>query len=638
LHIDLNDNQLYISSIDPKYFKSLNSMLSFWGFKLSENIFYSNSSNHKETMHKLINYCEKTNIPYTLSKQIETMVNQFSEIDSKFEATRQLCRDFKNGSSKVDKLEEIKTFLNNDIHRTLKGHQIKAACHLYLAQNGANFSVPGAGKTSVVVSVYEKLRKENEVNTLLVIGPPTCFSSWKDEFFETLGRKAKSIILAGGDKFLRKSNYEVLDDNKKFELYITSFQTLIYDVEEITNFLQNPLIKPFIVIDEAHYIKKLNGRWSTAAMALANHSDYKCILTGTPLPRSYSDFYNLFEFLWPNNTPISNHTKTLVEIVDSNDTSSQINDIFENEVGPLHFRVRKSDLSLADQIFHDPIIIEQNPIEKEIYSAINNRIINYEKEDFLKEVDLVNKLRRARIIRLRQAVSYPKLLISAMVNNPEQNSNYRESFSFSDSKIGEMIKTYDRLEIPNKINALMELVESLNKKSNKIIIWSSFVNSIKYISGYLSRHKIKNKYIIGEIPFIDDPLKNVESRNKIKNEFLDPSSGLDVLIANPAAFAESVSLHKTCKHAIYYDLSYNCAQFLQSIDRIHRVGGSETEESHYYFLQYKDSIDSDILTLLYNRRDRMYDLIEKDYSIYSMDMFEEDHEDLNAYERIFTKQ
>ena len=119
---------------------------------------------------------------------------------------------------------------------------------------------------------------------------------------------------------------------------------------------------------------------------------------------------------------------------------------------------------------------------------------------------------------------------------------------------------------------------------------------------------------------------------------MDPSSGLDVLIANPAAFAESVSLHKTCKHAIYYDLSYNCAQFLQSIDRIHRVGGSETEESHYYFLQYKDSIDSDILTLLYNRRDRMYDLIEKDYSIYSMDMFEEDHEDLNAYERIFTKQ
>ena len=80
---------------------------------------------------------------------------------------------------------------------------------------------------------------------------------------------------------------------------------------------------------------------------------------------------------------------------------------------------------------------------------------------------------------------------------------------------------------------------------------------------------------------------------------MDPSSGLDVLIANPAAFAESVSLHKTCKHAIYYDLSYNCAQFLQSLDRTHRVGGSEEIESHYYFLQYKNSIDVDILDLMF---------------------------------------
>ena len=92
-------------------------MLSFWVFKLSENIFYSNSSNHKETIHKLINYCEKTNIPFTLSKQIETMVNQFSEIDSKFEATRQLCRDFKNGSSEIDKLEEMFKLREKFMHK-----------------------------------------------------------------------------------------------------------------------------------------------------------------------------------------------------------------------------------------------------------------------------------------------------------------------------------------------------------------------------------------------------------------------------------------------------------------------------------------------------------------------------------------
>ena len=43
------------------------------------------------------------------------------------------------------------------------------------------------------------------------------------------------------------------------------------------------------------------------------------------------------------------------------------------------------------------------------------------------------------------------------------------------------------------------------------------------------------------------------------------------LIALPQACSESISLHKACQNAIYYDLNYNAAEFLQSLDRIHRV-------------------------------------------------------------------
>ena len=95
-----------------------------------------------------------------------------------------------------------------------------------------------------------------------------------------------------------------------------------------------------------------------------------------------------------------------------------------------------------------------------------------------------------------------------------------------------------------------------------------------------------------------------------------------------------ISLHKTCFHAIYYDLSYNCAQYLQSLDRIHRVGGSEKRQANYYFLQYEDSIDQDIITNLNEKAERMYSLIETDYNIYSLDMFTED-DDIDAYKRIF---
>ena len=112
------------------------------------------------------------------------------------------------------------------------------------------------------------------------------------------------------------------------------------------------------------------------------------------------------------------------------------------------------------------------------------------------------------------------------------------------------------------------------------------------------------------------------------------SSGIDILVANPAACAESISLHKSCSDAVYYDMSYNCAQYLQSLDRIHRVGGSEHKAAHYYVLQYEDSVDHDILLNVRNKAYNMSAVIDQDYAIYSLDMFAED-EELEAYDRLF---
>jgi len=126
------------------------------------------------------------------------------------------------------------------------------------------------------------------------------------------------------------------------------------------------------------------------------------------------------------------------------------------------------------------------------------------------------------------------------------------------------------------------------------------------------------------------------TREEIIQQFLRPDSGVDVLVANPAACAESISLHKSCSYAIYYDLSYNSAQYLQSLDRIHRVGGSENKTANYIFLHYENSIDTDILSNVRTKAENMSQVIDLDYAIYSLDMFDEDEEQ-GAYARIFNK-
>jgi hypothetical protein len=109
-----------------------------------------------------------------------------------------------------------------------------------------------------------------------------------------------------------------------------------------------------------------------------------------------------------------------------------------------------------------------------------------------------------------------------------------------------------------------------------------------------------------------------------------------VLVANPAACAESISLHKACSHAIYYDLSYNCAQYVQSMDRIHRVGGSESRPSHYYFLQYAQTIDKSILANVQRKAENMGRVIDQEFPVYTLDMFAGE-EELEAYEHLFRK-
>ena len=623
---DILDDKLVIRQIDSKLKPRHKSQLSDWGFTRDSKENYLRLDDNVDTiLPKVLKYFDKSNIEYFLTDSCKSLINEILKKTDWFRELIGAGRKFKEGEFDKEHFAEHLKFLNRNIPRKLKEHQIKASYHLYLMGNGANFSVPGSGKTTVVLCVYEKLRLQVKVNTLFVVGPPACFGPWKDEFKAVLGRKPSYNILAGGKKSQRKSEYYKSDDIS--ELYLTTFQTLLNDQNEVCTFFKNRKVNAFLVIDEAHYIKQVNGNWANAVLKIANYSKYRCVLTGTPIPNSYSDLYNLFEFLWPDNNPIGSENKARLQILEERKDYEAASEILEPSVGPLFYRVRKSELGLKPQIFHDPEILRMNPYERKVYDAITKKIRNYTKDDFLKNIELVAKLRRGRMIRLRQCLSYTKLLSTVI-------EDYDEDIIADESDLRYVIYNYDKLEIPSKLSYLINLVKIFQEKKEKVVIWAHFINTIRLIEKKFKGAGFYCKKIIGETPIERVSINEEETREKIINEFVDKESKLDILLANPAACAESISLHKACRNAIYYDLSYNCAQYLQSLDRIHRVGGSEENPAHYFFLQYEDTIDSDIINNLKTKAKKMYDIIEGDYNIYSLDMFE-DGDELTAYERLF---
>ena len=627
-HIMILDGRVIISDKAGEIAGRHRLQLNHWGFKFVPELksFEASPQDMNATLEKVLTYFSRYELSCSLAPEVTERREERVRVKGELGVALQRGAAVKDGDVTTHRPDDFIQFLTTNVQRKLKEHQLKAVLHLLAVGNGANFSVPGSGKTTVVLAAFLWLRHLNLVDALFVVGPPSCFGPWRDEYKAVAGREASVALLAGGDIEERRSKY-VASKDTVCELYLTSFQTLQRDWERVKRMFEARGLRFFLVVDEAHYIKQLDGAWANAVLNVTQHAARRCVLTGTPFPRTYCDAFNLFDVLWPQCPPLSDVDKIKIEAMAQKQQNVEAVATLSRTIGALFYRVRKTDLGLAPQKFHPPILVRMAKYEKRIYDAVVDRLKALSKEDYFRDIDLVMRIRRGRMMRLRQGVSYAKLLGSAVVD-------YDENLLAGDMSLADIITRYDELETPAKLETLMRLVGTLRANGEKVLIWSNFVQTLKLICSRLQLAGHGVRLIFGETPVEASSEYDELTREKIIAEFIDPSSGVDVLVANPAACAESISLHKTCSHAIYFDLSYNCAQYLQSLDRIHRVGGSEHKTSHYHFLQYEDTIDDDILSNLRRKSEQMGAIIDQDYPIYSLDMFTVDDE-LEAYERIF---
>ena len=62
--------------------------------------------------------------------------------------------------------------------------------------HGANFSVPGAGKTRVALAAFQARRDAGEIERLLVVAPKAAHESWVDELTACYGASPPSLCPA----------------------------------------------------------------------------------------------------------------------------------------------------------------------------------------------------------------------------------------------------------------------------------------------------------------------------------------------------------------------------------------------------------------------------------------------------------
>ena len=120
----------------------------------------------------------------------------------------------------------------------------------------------------------------------------------------------------------------------------------------------------------------------------------------------------------------------------------------------------------------------------------------------------------------------------------------------------------------------------------------------------------------------------LEEREINIKKFIDGE--YSVLISNPHTLAESVSLHKTCHDAVYFEYTFNLTHLLQSRDRIHRLGLPDGTKTTYYFAAIdgdefgSNSIDIKTLDRLKMKEERMLRAVESEQLFVKTESYKED--------------
>lgn len=595
----LNPNKIDIRDIQIKVFlRPLLEVCTNDNLEFKKNLNYVQM---KKALNTLVNYSTDADFElYTTDK----LKNYLDIMDLQLDKRRNLGIDIKEKVSYLlDKFNEFSNIVKQEMHRELRPMQMWNSFHIVSMIRSANFSVPGAGKTSIVYGAFAYLNRmaDCQVNKIIMIGPRNSFMSWKDEFKENFGDKKKmNVIDIQNEKY--KSRNDIIEElrynSANSNLILINYERLESLSEIIKEIIDE---KTMLVFDEIHKIKSITGVRAKAALKICERAKYKVALTGTPIPNSYVDIYNVLRILF--NEEFDNYFKlTPIELASADKKEIKANKINEL-IYPFYCRTTKKDLNIPAP--NDPKIeiAEMNDKEKILFEAIRK---------------MYGKNILTLYIRLLQAATTPELLLTKISDNDLYNLSYTEDDEILDDRFMEsdidnrIMNSSDMIELiysigkTSKFNKGIELVKQLCNENKQVIVWGIFIKTLNNISEQLNNLGISNRIVSGFV--------SQEERDEIIRTFKNKE--IQVLITNPHTLAESVSLHKTCHDAVYFEYSFNLTHMLQSRDRINRLGLSQDDYTQYYYLvlqnddYYNDSIDLKTLKRLDEKEKIMIQSIE----------------------------
>ncbi len=384
----------------------------------------------------------------------------------------------------------------------------------------------------------------SSVPASLIVMPTSLVHNWANEIIK-FAPKLKVYLYTGNNRTKSKEIGKIL---KHYHVVLTSYGIARNDIEYLKNYQFH-----YTILDESQNIKNPGSKLYQAVSDL--QSNYKLVLTGTPIENALVDLWAQMNFvnkgLLGNLNFFKNHYAGPIEKKQDEAKEKKLRELINpfilrrtkemvaTELPPVTEQTLVCDMTEEQQKFYER---EKSGIRNELMKAIEQTGVN-------KNAILALQA----LTRLRQIANHP-----ALVDSSYQGSS------------GKYEQIFQKLN-----NAISE--------HHKVLIFSSFVKDLELIETDLQAQRIKYAKLTGA----------TTDRQKVIKSFTDAEDCRVFLISLKAG---GVGLNLVeADYVFVLNPWWNPAAESQAINRAHRIG--QTKNVFVYKFIAADTIEEKIAKL-----------------------------------------
>ncbi|XP_008776232.1 ISWI chromatin-remodeling complex ATPase CHR11-like [Phoenix dactylifera] len=429
-----------------------------------------------------------------------------------------------------------------------------------LYENGINGILAdemGLGKTLQTISLLGYLHEFRGITgPHMVVAPKSTLGNWMREIrrFCPVLRAVKFL----GNPDERKHIRENLLVAGKFDVCVTSFEMAIKEKNALRRFSWR-----YVIIDEAHRIKNENSLLSKT-MRLYK-TNYRLLITGTPLQNNLHELWSLLNFLLPEIFSSAETFDEWFQISGENDQQEVVQQLHK-VLRPFLLRRLKSDVEKGLPPKKETILkVGMSQMQKQYYRAL-----------LQKDLEVINAGgERKRLLniamQLRKCSNHPYLFQGAEPGPPYTT--------------GEHLITN-----AGKMVLLDKLLSKLKERDSRVLIFSQMTRLLDILEDYLIFRGYQYCRIDGNTGG-DERDASIEAFNR-------PGSEKFIFLLSTRAGGLGINL-ATADVVILYDSDWNPQVDLQAQDRAHRIGQKKEVQVFRFCTEY--TIEEKVIERAYKK-------------------------------------